>query len=369
MKFNILTHDTQSKARRARLDLPHGVVDTPVFMPVGTAATVKALTPDQLSGCDVSILLSNTYHLMLKPGEQLIAKHGGLHAFMGWDQPILTDSGGFQVFSLPQRTITDNGITFRNEHTGQPIELSPERAVQIQEALGSDIAMVLDECVPYPCDKSYVATSIERTLEWAHRCLHVHNRADQVLFGIIQGGVYHDLRKSCANRLTQMDFPGYAIGGVSVGEGLELLLDVVRYTKEFMPEDKPRYVMGIGLPEDIFACVEQGMDMFDCVIPTRYARSGSLFTYRGRIRIQKRNYYRDFYPIDPNCTCYTCRHFSRSYLHHLYKSNEILGTILGTLHNTHFYQVMMRRIQQSIEGNYFTRYKKEFFEEYRKADG
>src|SRR5512136_2189098 len=345
MKFNLIKSDKKTAARRGVLETPHGTIQTPIFMPVGTHAAMKAMTPVQVRETGAQIILCNTYHLHLRPGENLIEKAGGLHPFMAWNGPILTDSGGFQVFSLPNKRITENGVFFKHEITGEEIFLDPAKAIAIQEALGADIIMAFDECIPYPCEKRYAAQ---------------YTRKDQALFAIVQGSVFQDLRALCAEELVKMDFPGYAIGGVSVGEGLELLKKVVGFTAPHLPEEKPRYLMGVGLPEDILESVERGMDMFDCVIPTRYARSATLFTRRGRIRLTHRNYRRDFFPIDPSCSCYTCRSFTRAYIHHLFNANEVLSAILAIIHNVHFYMVMMGEIRQAIEDGRFTDYKRGF---------
>ncbi len=366
--FTIIKSDTASSARRGRLITPHGPIETPIFMPVATHAAMKAMTPEQVEATGAQIILSNTYHLHLRPGEGLVEKAGGLHQFMGWNGPILTDSGGFQVFSLPNKRITDNGAYFRHEISGEEVYLDPHRAISIQEALGADIIMAFDECIPYPCDKSYAAQSTRKTIKWAEQCKLAQTRKDQALFGIVQGSVFEDLRAICAKELVAMDFPGYAIGGVSVGEGLELLKKIVAMTAPFLPDNKPRYLMGVGLPEDILESVERGMDMFDCVIPTRYARSATLFTNRGKIRLTHKNYRRDFYPIEPNCTCYTCRNFTRAYLHHLFNANEVLSAILASIHNVHFYLNMMSEIRVSIEQNSFMDYKQSFLEPYLSSD-
>ncbi len=369
MKFTLLAKDKQTAARRGTLTTAHGTIETPIFMPVGTHAAMKAMTPQQVKEAGAQIILSNTYHLHLRPGEDLVKKAGGLHKFMAWDAPILTDSGGFQVFSLPNKRITDDGVFFKHEITGEEIFLDPARAMAIQESLGADIIMAFDECIPYPCDKRYAEQSTRKTLRWLEECKKAHTRKDQALFGIIQGSVYEDLRAMCAKEMVQMDLPGYAIGGVSVGEGLELLKKVVGYTTPHLPEDKPRYLMGVGLPEDILESVERGIDMFDCVIPTRYARSATLFTRRGRIRLTHRNYRRDLYPIDPSCSCYACQNFSRAYLHHLFVSNEVLSAILASIHNVHFYLTMMAEIRTAIEQGRFAEYKRAFLDEYLKEDG
>jgi queuine tRNA-ribosyltransferase len=367
MKFTLLNKDPQTAARRGRLTTPHGVIETPIFMPVGTHAAMKAMTPAQVEGTGAQIILSNTYHLHLRPGEGLVEKAGGLHKFMGWNGPILTDSGGFQVFSLPNKRITEDGAFFRHEITGEEVFLDPAKAIAIQEALGADIIMAFDECIPYPCDKKYATQSTRKTLRWAEACKKAQTRKDQALFAIVQGSVFEDLRAMCAKELVAMDFPGYAIGGVSVGEGLELLKKVVAMTEPFLPANKPRYLMGVGLPEDILESVERGMDMFDCVIPTRYARSATLFTRRGKIRLTHKNYRRDFYPIDPNCGCYACQNFSRAYIHHLFNANEVLSAILASIHNVQFYLDMMAEVRESIEQGRFAAYKREFLEGYLKG--
>lgn len=368
MKFSLIKKDGKTSARRGTLTTPHGTIQTPIFMPVGTHAAMKAMTPEQVKETRAQIILCNTYHLHLRPGEGLVEKAGGLHKFMGWDGPILTDSGGFQVFSLPKKRITEDGVYFRHEITGEEIFLDPAKAIAVQEALGADIIMAFDECIPYPCEKSYAAQSTRKTLRWAEQCKKAQTRKDQALFAIVQGSVYEDLRAMCADELVKMDFPGYAIGGVSVGEGLELLKKVVDFTAPHLPQDKPRYLMGVGLPEDILESVERGMDMFDCVIPTRYARSATLFTNRGRIRLTSRNFRRDFYPIDPNCSCYTCRNFTRAYLHHLFVSNEVLSAILASIHNVHFYLEMMEKVRKAIEEDRFAEFKRSFLESYMKGE-
>jgi len=319
-------------------------------MPVGTHGAVKAMTPSQVDATGAGIVLANTYHLTLRPGEALIAKQGGLHEFMRWPGPILTDSGGFQVFSLPSAEIGDRGVQFTNEVTGETVELTPERSIEIQNALGADIIMAFDECTPYPADEKLAATGVRRTLSWIDRCLRAHARPDdQALYGIVQGGTYPHLRTACAQSLTALDLEGYAIGGVSVGEGFELMCEVTRHTAPLLPEQKPRYLMGVGLPEDLLAAIGLGIDQFDCVIPTRYARSATVFTRRGRIRLTNRRYRRDGYPIDPSCGCEACAGgFTRAYLHHLFAANEVLSAILCSIHNVHFYQALMRDARQAI---------------------
>jgi len=366
--FSLLATDRTTAARRGRLTTPHGTIETPIFMPVGTAGALKALTTAQVAEAGAQIILANTYHLHLQPGEGLVQKAGGLHRFMGWDKPILTDSGGFQVFSLPHKKITDDGVFFKNEVTGKEVFLGPKEAMGIENSLGADIIMAFDECIPYPATHDYAMKSIRKTIRWAEQCRQHHQRADQALFGIVQGSVYEDLRRDCARELTRLDFPGYAIGGVSVGEGLELLKKVVEFTAPHLPEHKPRYLMGVGMPEDILESVERGMDMFDCVIPTRYARSASLFTRKGRLRLTNRRYRRDLYPVDTRCSCYCCRNFTRAYLHHLFRANEVLSATLSAIHNVHFYLEMMADVRAAIEAGDFARFKREFLAEYL-ADG
>jgi len=369
LQFELVCKDQTTRARRGRVITPHGTIETPIFMPVGTHGALKAMTPAQVEEAGAQIILSNTYHLHLKPGEGLVEKAGGLHQFMNWPKPILTDSGGFQVFSLPKKEITDNGVFFKHEISGDRIFLGPREATTIQNQLGADIIMAFDECIPYPATHDYARKSIRKTLRWAEECLSAHGRSDQALFGIIQGSVYPDLRRECAEALTALDFPGYAIGGVSVGEGLELLKQVVDDTEPYMPEHKPRYLMGVGLPEDILESIERGMDMFDCVIPTRYARSATLFTRRGKIRLTNRRYRRDFFPVDPSCTCYCCTHFTRAYLHHLFNANEVLSATLSAIHNVRFYLDLAAGARSAIEAGAFARFKGDFLEEYLRDDG
>lgn len=358
--FERLAVDPKGRARRGRLTLPHGVVDTPAFMPVGTAATIKALTPDQVAETGAQMALANTYHLAIQPGESTVAKLGGLHRFMGWKRPILTDSGGFQVFSLPGKEIDEEGVRFQYEKDGDRVLLTPERSMEIQQALGADIAMAFDECIPFPCEHDYAARSVERTLRWADRCIAAHTQHDQMLFGIVQGGVFEDLRRHSARETTKRAFNGFAVGGVSVGEGHENLKKVVDFTSDLLPHDRVRYLMGVGLPEDIVESVERGIDIFDCVIPTRYGRGGTLFTVRGKIRIEHNRYRRDAYPIDTSCDCYACTNFSRAYLRHLFLGKEILGQTLASIHNIRFYQRMMEGIRSAIERGEFGRWKGEF---------
>ncbi|MDJ0846859.1 MAG: tRNA guanosine(34) transglycosylase Tgt [Myxococcota bacterium] len=352
-------------ARAGRLGTPHGALHTPAFMPVGTHAAVKALTPEQVRSTGAEIVLANTYHLALRPGEGLVQKLGGLHAFMRWDGPILTDSGGFQVFSLPGVEIDDGGVRFKNEVDGSQMELTPERSVEIQNALGADIIMAFDECTPFPAEPHVVRDGVRRTVAWLERCVEAHGNERQALFGIVQGGVDLDLRRSCAESVTAFDLPGYAIGGVSVGEGHELLCRVTEATAPLLPEDRPRYLMGVGLPEDLLAAIGYGMDMFDCVIPTRYARSGTAFTVRGRIRLTNRRYRRDAYPIDTSCDCPACAGgFSRAYLHHLFAANEILSAILTSVHNVRFYQRLVQGAREAILENRYDQWRRSFLADY-----
>jgi queuine tRNA-ribosyltransferase len=346
-------------ARAGRLVTPHGVVHTPAFMPVGTHGAVKAMTPAQVAATGAEMVLANTYHLALRPGESLVAKLGGLHAFMRWPGPILTDSGGFQVFSLPRKEISDRGVRFANEVTGEVMDLTPERSIAIQNALGADVIMAFDECTPHPADEALAAAGVRRTLAWMERCLAAHARPrEQALFGIVQGSVYPSLRERCARALVALDLPGYAIGGVSVGEGHELLCRVTALTAPLLPESKPRYLMGVGLPEDLLAAVGYGIDLFDCVIPTRYARSAVAFTARGRIRLTHRRYRRDAYPIDTSCDCEACAGgFSRAYLHHLFAANEVLSAILCSIHNVRFYQRLVADARTAIQAGRFAEWR------------
>ncbi len=349
-------------ARAGRFETPHGAFDTPAFMPVGTHGAVKALTPEQVRATGAQIVLSNTYHLHLRPGEGLVQKMGGLHAFMRWDGPILTDSGGFQVFSLPRVEIDDRGARFTNEVSGEVVDLTPERSMEIQNALGADIIMAFDECTPYPATEAMARDGVRRTLLWIDRCLKAHDRpGEQALFPIVQGGVHLELRRSCAEALVALDAPGYAIGGVSVGEGHELMCQVTEHTAPLLPEDRPRYLMGVGTPEDLLAAIGFGIDMFDCVIPTRYARSATVFTSRGRLRLTNRRYRRDAYPIDRSCDCAACAGgFSRAYLHHLFAANEVLSAVLCSIHNVHFYQALVRDARRAVVDGRYDDFRREF---------
>lgn len=361
--FELIHEDKHCGARAGIIHTPHGDIPTPVFMPVGTHGAIKALQPNQLEDIDLKILLSNTYHLHLTPGSDLIKKAGGLHKFMNWDRPILTDSGGFQVFSLQGNSITEEGSTFKNAK-GKDIQLTPEISIGIQQNLGSDIMMAFDECIPHPATEKYVEKSIARTHRWLDRCIEAWDNPKQALFGIIQGGVYDKYRDICLEEVVARDLPGYAIGGVSVGEGPELMRQVVSHTAPKMPKDKPRYVMGVGNPEDLFMIWEHGVDMSDCIIPTKFARGGTLFTNRGKIRIQHKNYRRDFYPIEKNLDDYVNNNFTRAYIKHLFDSNEILGQILATAHNIHFYKSLADRARQAILEDRFLDFKEEFLEGY-----
>jgi queuine tRNA-ribosyltransferase len=344
-------------ARLGRFRTPHGDVDTPVFMPVGTQATVKGLTPPQLKEAGARIILGNTYHLTLRPGDELIAELGGLHRFMDWDGPILTDSGGYQVYSLAQsRRIDDRAVVFRSHIDGASLELSPEKAVAIQENLGSDIAMCLDECPPSASSPELLRTAVRRTILWAERCRAVHRRPDQALFAIVQGGTDIALRAECATALVALDFPGYALGGFSVGETPAQMVAALRPTAALLPEDRPRYLMGVGRPPDILAGVACGIDMFDCVLPTRNGRNASAFTVDGPLRLRNAQHKRDSAPIESGCHCYTCTHFSRAYLHHLFLADEMLGPILLSLHNVAFYCRLMAEIRQAIREGRWTEF-------------
>jgi queuine tRNA-ribosyltransferase len=360
--FDLLATDPSGRtaARRGRVTTPHGTIETPVFMPVGTHGALKALTPAQVEGTGAEIVLANTYHLTVSPGEALVEKHGGLHGFMQWPRAILTDSGGFQMFSLPKAAVDENGVTFEHSSGGERVTLSPERATAIQETLGADIIMCFDDCAPWPCDRARAELGVARTTAWAKRCAQAHTRPGQALFGIVQGSVFDDLRQRSADELQAIGFPGYAIGGVSVGEGTEQMLAAVSSTAPLLPEDKPRYVMGVGKPEELLDAIALGIDMFDCVLPTRHGRSGSLYTVRGPIRIRHRKYRLDKYPPDTSCDCYTCSHFTRAYLRHLFESGEILGQILASLHNVHFYVSLMRQAQTAIEAGTFDSFRREF---------
>lgn len=356
----------QSGARLGRVHTPHGVIDTPAFMPVGTLATVKTMSPEELKRMDAHIILSNTYHLFLRPGHEIVGRAGGLHRFMNWDRPILTDSGGFQVFSLSDmRKISEEGVAFKSHLNGDRLFISPEKSIEIQNALGADIIMAFDECPPYPAAYEYVKQSLERTTRWAERCLKAHARPqEQALFGIVQGGMYEDLRKQSAAELTSLDFPGYAIGGLSVGEPKHTMYEVLEYTTPLLPADKPRYLMGVGSPDALIEGAIRGVDMFDCVLPTRIARNGTCMTSRGRLVIRNARYMDDFDPLDPNCGCYTCANYSRAYIRHLIKADETFGIRLTTYHNLHFLLELMRSVRQAIREDRLLDFRDEFFAQY-----
>lgn len=348
--FEVLYESKESQARLGRLHLAHGVVETPVFMPVGTQATVKTMTPEELVQVGAEIILSNTYHLYLRPGHDLVAEAGGLHRFMNWPRPILTDSGGFQIFSLAElRQISEEGVTFSSHIDGSRHFISPERSMEIQMALGSDVAMAFDICSPYPREYADAKKDLEITLRWAKRCKDSHRRDDQALFGIVQGGVYPDLRRRSIEELETIGFPGYGIGGLSVGEPKDLMYEVLEALVPYMPKNKPRYLMGVGSPDCLVEGVLRGVDMFDCVLPTRIARNGTVFTSEGRITIRNAVYARDFRPLDPACDCYTCRNYSRAYIRHLFKAEEILGLRLTTIHNLHYLIRLMHRIREAVK--------------------
>lgn len=366
VRYEYIKTCKQSGARLGRLHTPHGIIETPAFMPVGTLATVKTMSPEELKAMDAHIILSNTYHLFLRPGHETIRKAGGLHKFMNWDRPILTDSGGFQVFSLSDmRKISEEGVAFRSHLNGDKLFLSPEKAVEIQNALGSDIMMAFDECPPFPATHEYAKQSLERTTRWAERCLKAHeNTREQALFGIVQGGMHEDLRKQSAADLTSLDFPGYAIGGLSVGEPKELMYEVLEYTTPVLPADKPRYLMGVGSPDALIEGSIRGIDMFDCVLPTRIARNGTCMTSEGRLVIRNARFQEDFGPLDPKCSCYTCTHYSRAYIRHLIKADETFGLRLTTYHNLHFLLELMRSVRQAIMEDRLLDFRDEFFDMY-----
>ncbi|MGQ9500942.1 MAG: tRNA guanosine(34) transglycosylase Tgt [Anaerolineae bacterium] len=363
--FELVKEDTRCAARAGIIHTPHGDIPTPVFAPVGTQATVKTMTPRDLRALGATLILSNTYHLYLRPGAELIAQLGGLHRFMGWDGPILTDSGGYQVFSLQAlRHVDDEGVVFRSHIDGSTHLFTPEKVIAIQEQLGADIIMPLDECTT-PRDYAYNAQALARTHRWAERCLAAKRRTDQALYGIVQGGIFQDLRLQSAHFLRTLDFPGYAIGGLSVGETKAEMHQVLEWLHPELPRERPRYLMGVGSPEDLFECVARGIDQFDCVLPTRMARNGAVLTRRGRINLRNAQYAADPMPIEDGCTCYTCSTFSRAYLRHLIMADEITGLYLTTLHNLHFILDLMRRIRQSILDGTFVEFKRAFLADYR----
>lgn len=362
--FQLLT--TDGRARRGRMQLSHGTVETPIFMPVGTQGTVKTMTPHELHDVGAQIILANTYHMYLRPGHELVRKAGGLHGFTGWHKPFLTDSGGFQVFShAGLNKITEDGVYFASHIDGSKHFFTPELSMEVQNALGADIIMVFDECAPYPAEYGYVAESVKRTTRWEKRSQLAHARPhDQALFGIIQGGMYPELRKVSADQLIALDFPGYALGGMSVGEPKPLMYEILDYSAELMPVDKPRYLMGVGTPEDLLTGVSMGIDMFDCVMPTRNGRNAQVFTHHGPMSIKNAQFSEDFLPIDEECDCYVCKNFSRAYLRHLYKAGEILALRLNTYHNIHFYLSLMTKVRAAIEAHTFDTFKSEFLAKY-----
>jgi len=383
--FEILGTDRQSKARRARLTTGHGVINTPAFMPVGTQGSVKGVSPRELRELEAQIILGNTYHLFVRPGLDVIKHFGGLHRFMNWHGPILTDSGGYQIFSLAKlRKITEDGVEFQNHIDGARTFISPEIAIEIQVELGGDIAMALDECVPYPCEYDYAARSVEMTTRWAERCKAVasavsaekppnglrtaHSTARQLLFGIVQGATFENLRKQSAQEIVALDFDGYAIGGVSVGEPEEEMMRAVESAEPFLPNAKPRYALGLGTPPQLLEMIARGMDIFDCVLPTRLARNGTAFTATGTVNLKNAEFSLDKGPIEGNCTCPACREFSRGYIRHLVKAEEILGLRLITLHNLHFYLNLMNRARDEMEQGTFDQFRKAFVGEYKARD-
>ncbi len=362
MKFQLLKQDESSSARRGVVSFPRGDIQTPAFMPVGTYGSVKGLTPEQVEETGADIILGNTFHLMLRPGTEIIKGAGGLHNFIGWDKPILTDSGGFQVFSLgDMRKITEEGVTFQSPVNGDRVLMTPESSMQVQRDLGSDIVMIFDECTPYPATEQEAAVSMRLSLRWAERSKTAHGDNPSALFGIIQGGMYESLRDESLKGLLDIGFDGYAIGGLSVGEPKDDMMRVLKHTAPQMPDDKPRYLMGVGKPEDLVEAVRRGVDMFDCVMPTRNARNGHLFTSTGVVKLRNAANRTDNGPIDPECDCYTCRNYSRAYLHHLDKCKEILGATLNTVHNLHYYQTLMAGLRRSLEDGTFAAFVDNFY--------
>lgn len=368
VSFTLVQKDEACRARLGLLHTPHGTVETPIFMPVGTQATVKTMTPEEVRDVGGRMILSNTYHLYLRPGHELVREAGGLHRFMNWYGPILTDSGGFQVFSLsPLRRVSEEGVTFRSHIDGSEHFFSPEKAMEVQMALGSDIAMAFDECAPYPCSRKYALEAMERTTRWARRCITSHQKDDQGLFGIIQGGTFPDLREMSARHLVDLDFPGYAIGGLSVGEPKDLMYEMIDHTVTFLPEQKPRYLMGVGSPDCLVEGVVRGIDMFDCVLPTRIARNGSVFTRRGKLVVRNAEYAHDFSPLDPDCDCYACRHYTRAYIRHLIKAGEVLGIRLTTIHNLRFVLNLMEEIKEALRRGEIMEFRDKFLKTYLKG--
>ena len=372
--YELIAEDTETGARAGVLHTPHGKIETPIFMPVGTQATVKTLDQHDLIEAQAQIILGNAYHLYLRPGHELIDRMGGLHQFMNWSRPILTDSGGFQVFSLGDlNKISEEGVRFQSHLDGSSHLFTPESVMEIEHGLGADIIMAFDECTPYPCERDYAEKSMRRTLRWAERCIKRHqelsaqrtHRPPQALFGIVQGSVYPDLRRTCAQELIQMDLPGYAIGGLAVGEPRDSMFGVIRETTPLLPNGKPRYLMGVGLPNDLVEAVGAGADMFDCVVPTRNARNGTVFTRNGRLRLKNAAHAEDPQPLESDCACKTCSHYSRAYLRHLFKTNEVLGMHLATFHNVFFFQQLMRDMRDAIISGHFAAWQADFFALYQ----
>lgn len=367
VNYELVAEDRKTGARAGLLHTPHGVFKTPMFMPVGTQATVKTVTPEELEEMGSQIILSNTYHLFLRPGTELIHEAGELHRFMNWNKGILTDSGGFQVFSLgAMRKITEEGVYFRSFLDGSKQFLSPEISIRAQEDLGSDIAMAFDECIPYPADYEYARKSTERTTRWAKRCIKAHQRTDRGIFGIIQGGMYKDLRKQSAMEISSLPFDGVAVGGLSVGEPHDLMYDILEETTQWMPKGKARYLMGVGTPDCLVEGVARGVDMFDCVFPTRVARNGMAMIHTGRMNMKNKQYKRDFCPIEESCGCYTCRNYTRAYIRHLYKSEELLAFRLVTIHNLYFLLQFMRDMREAIVQGNFSEFREHFMEHYKR---
>ncbi len=369
IRYELIKTCAQTGARLGRVHTPHGTIDTPTFMPVGTQASVKGMSPEELKSLNAQIILSNTYHLFLRPGHELVREAGGLHKFMNWDRAILTDSGGFQVFSLAEmRKIREEGVEFRSHLNGDKLFLSPEVATEVQNALGSDIMMAFDECPPYPAEYEYVKQSTERTTRWAERCLKAHARPhDQGLFAIVQGGMHKDLRRQSALDLTSLDFPGYAMGGLSVGEPKHLMYEMLEETVPLLPSGKPRYLMGVGSPDALIEGSIRGIDMFDCVLPTRIARNGTAMTSQGRLVVKNAKYERDFGPLDPECSCYACRNYSRAYIRHLIRADEMFGLRLTSIHNLHFLVHLMEQVREAIREDRLRDFRDEFFEKYGMA--
>ncbi len=348
--FEIIKEHSHSKARLGRITTSRGVIETPAFMPVGTQGSVKAMSPEDLEECGAQIILGNTYHLFLRPGHKIIEKLGGLHNFMNWKKPILTDSGGFQIFSLAKLAkVTEEGVQFQSHIDGSKHLLTPEKAMEIQQSLGSDIIMALDELLPLPTEKSRIKSSLELSTRWAKRCRQTHTDDKQTLFGIVQGGMDKDLRRESVNQIVDIGFKGHAIGGLSVGEEKEDMLEIAEFTAYLLPKESPRYLMGVGTPEDLADCSSMGIDLFDCVMPTRNARNGSLFTRNGKLNIRNAQYLKDDLPIDPGCACYACKNYSRAYIRHLFMANEILAMRLNSIHNIAFYQDWMRSVREAIQ--------------------